>query len=162
MPEKRTIKKAQQKKQEGKAPSTQAGPFVHEEIKHIRKGKHGAKNVKQAIAIGLSKARRAGVEIPPLPGGKANMPEIRNTARIVVKKTSPKKSLAGVKRMLREPKGSASTEALSIQTKGAAKQRGKASLHAAALKAIKTKGKSGLRSAAAKAARTRAAQKTAA
>jgi hypothetical protein len=65
MPEKRTIKKARQDKRAGKSPSTQAGEFVHEEIDHIRKGKHGARSAKQAIAIGLSKARRAGVDLKP-------------------------------------------------------------------------------------------------
>lgn len=64
MPEKRTVKRAQAAKRAGKAPSTQAGEFVHEEIEHIREGKHGARSAKQAIAIGLSKARRAGVKIP--------------------------------------------------------------------------------------------------
>ena len=64
MPEKRTIDKAKQDEREGKAPSTQAGEFVHEEIEHIREGKHGARSAKQAIAIGLSKARRAGVKLP--------------------------------------------------------------------------------------------------
>jgi hypothetical protein len=64
MPEKRTIERAQRDKREGKAPSTQAGEFVREEMDHIREGKHGARSTKQAIAIGLSKARRAGVELP--------------------------------------------------------------------------------------------------
>jgi hypothetical protein len=63
MPEKTTLKRAREDKAEGKAPSTQAGEFVHEEIKHVRKGKHGARSTKQAIAIGLSKARRAGVKL---------------------------------------------------------------------------------------------------
>ena len=65
MPEKQTIENARRDAAEGKAPSTQAGEFVHEEIEHVRKGKHGARSVKQAIAIGLSKARRAGVRLPP-------------------------------------------------------------------------------------------------
>src|SRR5260370_26780894 len=65
MPEKETIRKARKDKREGKAPSTQAGEFVHEEIDHIREGKHGARSAQQAIAIGLSKARRAGVDLPP-------------------------------------------------------------------------------------------------
>src|SRR6266498_2495672 len=65
MPEKKTLERAKQDKREGKAPSTQAGEFVHEEIEHIREGKHGARSTKQAIAIGLSKARRAGVKLPP-------------------------------------------------------------------------------------------------
>src|ERR1700686_5162286 len=68
MPEKSTIRKAREDKREGKAPSTQAGEFVHEEIEHIREGKHGARSAKQAIAIGLSKARRAGVKLAPPKG----------------------------------------------------------------------------------------------
>src|SRR5689334_9316971 len=65
MPEKETIERAKEDKREGKAPSTQAGEFVREEMHHIREGKHGARSTKQAIAIGLSKARRAGVKLPP-------------------------------------------------------------------------------------------------
>src|SRR5437868_2964530 len=65
MPEKKTIERAKKDKNEGKSPSTQAGEFVHEEIEHVREGKHGARSTQQAIAIGLSKARRAGVELPP-------------------------------------------------------------------------------------------------
>jgi len=72
MPEKETIRRAQQDKREGKAPSTQAGEFVKEEMDHIREGKHGARSTKQAIAIGLSKARRAGVELPPPEKGAAS------------------------------------------------------------------------------------------
>src|SRR6476620_5851432 len=68
MPERETIKRAVRAKRQGKAPSTQAGEFVREEIHHIREGKHGARSTKQAIAIGLSKARRAGVDLPPPPG----------------------------------------------------------------------------------------------
>jgi uncharacterized protein DUF6496 len=70
MPEKKTLEKAREDRREGKAPSTQAGEFVHEEIEHIREGKHGARSTKQAIAIGLSKARRAGVPLPPPARGK--------------------------------------------------------------------------------------------
>ena len=72
MPEKETIQRAKQDEREGKAPSTQASEFVREEIHHIREGKHGARSTKQAIAIGLSKARRAGVKLPPPPRGKAS------------------------------------------------------------------------------------------
>src|SRR5438128_12113549 len=72
MPEKQTINRARKDAREGKAPTTQAGEFVHEEIDHIRKGKHGARSTKQAIAIGLSKARRAGVALPPPKKGKAS------------------------------------------------------------------------------------------
>ena len=70
MPEKKTIERARQDAREGKAPSTQAGEFVREEMEHIREGKHGARSTKQAIAIGLSKARRAGVRLPPSQGGE--------------------------------------------------------------------------------------------
>ena len=72
MPEKKTIEKARKAKREGKSPSTQASEFVHEEIEHIREGKHGARSTKQAIAIGLSKARRAGVDLPPPRRGKTS------------------------------------------------------------------------------------------
>ena len=71
MPEKKTVEQARRAKRQGKAPSTQAGAFVHEEIEHIREGKHGARSTKQAIAIGLSKARRAGVKLPPPKKGQA-------------------------------------------------------------------------------------------
>src|SRR5207245_9001479 len=71
MPEQETLERARQDAAEGKAPSTQAGEFVKEEMDHIREGKHGARSTKQAIAIGLSKARRAGVPLPPPSGGKS-------------------------------------------------------------------------------------------
>jgi Family of unknown function (DUF6496) len=63
MPEKKTVERAHEDAREGKSPSTQAGEFVREEMDHIREGKHGARSTKQAIAIGLSKARRAGVKL---------------------------------------------------------------------------------------------------
>src|SRR5438067_9809552 len=71
MPEKATVKRARTAKREGKRPTTQAGEFVREEIHHVREGKHGARSPKQAIAIGLSKARRAGVKLPPPPKDRA-------------------------------------------------------------------------------------------
>jgi len=71
MPEKETMRRARKDAEEGKAPSTQAGEFVREEIHHIREGKHGARSTKQAVAIGLSKARRAGVALPPPPAARA-------------------------------------------------------------------------------------------
>ncbi len=70
MPEKRTVQRARRDLRQGKSPSTAAGEFVKETIDHIREGKHGAKNARQAIAIGLSKARRAGVPLPPRKGDK--------------------------------------------------------------------------------------------
>src|SRR5437867_6468266 len=72
MPEKQTIQRAREDARQGKAPTTQAGEFVREEIEHVRKGKHGARSAKQAIAIGLSKARRAGVKLKPPKAGKAS------------------------------------------------------------------------------------------
>ena len=72
MPERETLRRARADKRAGKSPSTQAGEFVREEVHHVREGKHGARSTKQAIAIGLSKARRAGVKLPPPKGGKAS------------------------------------------------------------------------------------------
>src|SRR5256885_11787159 len=71
MPEKRTLERAARDKRQGKAPSTQAGEFIREEMDHIREGKHGARSSKQAIAIGLSKARRSGVALPPPKSGSS-------------------------------------------------------------------------------------------
>jgi hypothetical protein len=72
MPERQTLKRARKARREGKSPSTQAGPFVQEELEHVREGKHGARSAKQAIAIGLSKARRAGVKLAPPKKGQAS------------------------------------------------------------------------------------------
>src|SRR5690242_13440884 len=107
MPEKETLARARKDKREGKAPSTQAGEFVREEIEHVREGKHGVRSTKQAIAIGLSKARRAGVELPPPPPRKKSS-------------SSSSRSQGGKKAV--------SHEALSRQAHAAARQRGKASL----------------------------------
>src|SRR5438874_10034381 len=81
MPEKETLERARRDKQEGKAPSTQAGEFIREEFHHVREGKHGARSAKQAIAIGLSKARRAGVALPPPKKGKASAKTRKSAAR---------------------------------------------------------------------------------
>src|SRR5919109_252399 len=81
MPEKETIERAKQDKREGKAPTTQAGEFVREEIHHVREGKHGARSPKQAIAIGLSKARRAGVDLPPPEPGMTSETTRRSAER---------------------------------------------------------------------------------
>src|SRR5947209_19193685 len=98
MPEQKTIKRARKDKAEGKAPSTQAGEFVREEIDHIREGKHGARSTEQAIAIGLSKARRAGVNLPP-PVKVKSSASTRENARDALqhrgKKTSTKRANAG-------------------------------------------------------------------
>lgn len=97
MPEKKTVEKAKRARREGKAPSTQAGEFVREEVHHIREGKHGARSTKQAIAIGLSKARRAGVDLPPPEKGMVSEKTRRSAERARRSgqretKTSPRRS----------------------------------------------------------------------
>lgn len=164
MPEKDTIERARKDAREGKAPSTQAGEFVHEEIRHIREGKHGARSTKQAIAIGLSKARRAGVKLPPPKKGKASEETRRQAARALAKgqkaaakPPSPRRSRATRTALQHEGKEAASHTALSRQALASARKRGPADRSRAAQKAVRTKGKAGLRSAARKAARTREA-----
>src|SRR5258708_37772397 len=85
MPEKEVIERARRDAQEGKSPSTQAGEFVREEIEHGRQGKHGARSPKQAIAIGLSKARRAGIDLPPPKNNKSSPKERRPAERALSK-----------------------------------------------------------------------------
>jgi len=161
MPEKETIRKARADKRAGKAASTQAGEFVKEEIEHIRRGKHGARSTKQAIAIGLSKARRAGVKLPPPPKGTASAETRESAKRALAKrrshtKPSARRSKAMEAALKREPHAAASHTALSRQAHNAAKRRGPAARHRAALKAVKTKGPAGLHRAAVKAAEGRA------
>ena len=163
MPDKKTIKRAQQDKREGKATSTQAGEFVREEIEHIREGKHGARSAKQAIAIGLSKARRAGVDLKPPKKGTVSETTRKNARRAYVKgqrhePISPKRSRAGVKRLKDEPRSSASHKALSRQAHAAAKKRSASDRSASAKQASKTKGPRKRSEAAKKAARTRKAR----
>lgn len=162
MPNPSTTEKAKEDLREGKSPSTAAGEFVHEEIDHVREGKHGARSPQQAIAIGLSKARRAGIPLKPPQRGSARVKEKaerdyeKGKAGKAKKKTSARRSAARERVMKREPKSTASHRALSKQAKKAAKKRPASSRHAAAEKAVRTKGKAELRSAAKKAARTRA------
>lgn len=160
MPDKKTIKRAKQDKREGKSPTTQAGEFVHEEIEHIRKGKHGARSAKQAIAIGLSKARRAGVDLKPPKKGTVSE-KTRKSAKQAYKKgqkhepVSPARSRAGVRALKREPKSSVSRSALSRQAHQAARKRSPSERSASAKQAAKTKGPRKRSEAAKKAARTR-------
>ena len=133
MPEKRTIEKAEKAKQEGKAPSTQAGEFVHEEIKHIREGKHGARSPEQAIAIGLSKARRAGVKLPPPRRGTTSEETREGAIRDLEKgrkrtpvKPSAKRSRASSARLKRESRAAASPKALSQHAKKVAARKRRA------------------------------------
>ena len=144
MQEKETLKRARKDKREGKAPSTQAGEFVKEEIEHIREGKHGARSTKQAIAIGLSKARRAGVELPPPKNAsKETKEQAKRDLRKAKsgKKKSTKRSRATLKALKKEGRSAASKEALSRQARKAAKKRSGASRSRAAKKAAKTRKK---------------------
>jgi hypothetical protein len=144
MPEKETLERARKDKREGKAPSTQAGEFVHEEIEHIREGKHGARSTKQAIAIGLSKARRAGVELPP---SKNSSKETKEQAKRDLrkaksgKKPSAKRSRATRKALKKEGHSAASKKALSHQARSAAKKRSASSRSRSAKKAATTRKK---------------------
>ena len=119
MPEKETLNRARKDAREGKAPSTQAGEFVREEMDHIREGKHGARSAKQAIAIGLSKARRAGVDLPDPKGGKAS----NETKSGTNKPVSAKRSRATTQALKREGSAAASHQALSRQARQSAKSR---------------------------------------
>jgi hypothetical protein len=130
MAEKQTIERAKKAEREGKAPTTQAGEFVREEIEHIREGKHGARSTKQAIAIGLSKARRAGVKLPPPKKGTTSEATRKNAERDYRKgqsgttaKRSTKRSKARVQALKRESRAAASPAALSNQAKQAAVRR---------------------------------------
>ncbi len=126
MPEKITMKRAERDRREGKSPSTQAGEFVREEMEHIRRGKHGARSSKQAIAIGLSKARRAGVKLsPPKRGSAATKKKAQQDLKHAAshKPTSAKRSPARSKALKREPRSAASHRALSRQAKQSAKTR---------------------------------------
>ncbi|HLI82832.1 MAG TPA: DUF6496 domain-containing protein [Bryobacteraceae bacterium] len=133
MPEKKTIERARQDAREGKAPTTQAGEFVREEIEHIRKGKHGARSPKQAIAIGLSKARRAGVDLPPPKPGRTSERTRKQAERDLAKaksgqagkKPAAKRSRAVEGALQRESRQAASPEALAKQARGAAAARKK-------------------------------------
>jgi hypothetical protein len=144
MPEKETLERARKDKREGKAASTQAGEFVREEIEHIREGKHGARSTKQAIAIGLAKARRAGVDLPPSEGSSE---ETKEQAKRDLKKgksgkkPSSKRSRAAKKALKKEGRSAASKEALSRQAHKAAKKRSAASRSRSAKKAARTRKK---------------------
>jgi hypothetical protein len=159
MPEQEAIERARKDKEEGKSPSTQAGEFVREEMHHIREGKHGARSPQQAIAIGLSKARRAGVELNPPEKGKAS-DEVASQAKRDLKKgrtpgrtrTSRTRSRATMNALKREGHSAASHQSLSRQAHRAAQRRGRGARRSAANAAVKTKGAAGLRAAGRKAA----------
>lgn len=182
MPAKETLKRARQDKRAGKSASTQAGEFVREEIHHIRAGKHGARSAKQAIAIGLSKARQAGVDLPPPEPGKTSERTRRSAERAYARGhgAAPRRSPSGRRSraihaaLQREGTSAASHAALSAQAHRAAQKRspsersaaaeqasrtkGSEGRHAAAMKAVRTKGHAAMSRASHKAARTRASR----
>jgi len=143
MPEEDAIERAREDQREGLSPSTQAGEFVREEMEHIREGKHGARSPQQAIAIGLSKARRAGVKLPPPKRGrqrtrrqaKRDLAKGRRSRR----KPSPTRSRAVRSALKRESRRTASRKALSRQARRAARSRSAASRSRAAKKAARTR-----------------------
>jgi hypothetical protein len=145
MPDRKTLERAKKDKREGKAPSTQAGEFVREEIDHIREGRHGARSTEQAIAIGLSKARRAGVKLPP-PKKGATSERTRKRAerdyeagRKSAKRTSTKRAKATERALKRESRAPASRTALSKHARKVARKRSASSRSTAARKAARTR-----------------------
>lgn len=146
MPEKSTIQRAKRDRAEGKAASTQAGEFIREEMHHIREGKHGARSAKQAIAIGLSKARRAGFGAEPSPTAskKVRRKAAQESAR-AGRKPNPRRSRATERALEKEPHAAASTTALSRHAKASAERRrkggGPTSPRAVAKRAAKTRKK---------------------
>jgi Family of unknown function (DUF6496) len=147
MPDKETLEHAQEDKAEGKSLSTQAGEFVREEMEHVREGKHGARSTKQAIAIGLSKARRAGVELPPPKKGKTSARTRRQALRDLRKgragarRVSATRSRAVRRALKREGHRAATKKALSRQAHAAAARRSKAARSRSAKRAAATRKK---------------------
>lgn len=162
MPEKQIVERAKRAKRKGKASSTQAGEFVREEIHHIRQGKHGARSTKQAIAIGLSKARRSGVDLPPPEKGTVSEKSRRSAKRAYAsgqtgkRRRSSRRSKASERALKREGRSAASKKALARQARSAAQKRTRVNRSASARQAARTKGPRGRSAAARKAARVRA------
>jgi len=167
MPTAKTKQRARRDKGQGKAPTTQAGEFVREEMDQVRQGKHGARSTKQAIAIGLSKARRTGVDLPPPKRGTTSATTRRSAERAYARgqeapsrqTPSRRRSRATTAALQREGHGAASRGALAKQARSAAKRRSPSDRSAAARKAAQTKGPAGRSAAARKGARTRAAHR---
>lgn len=146
MPKKETIERAERDKREGKSPSTQAGEFIKEEMDEIRQGKHGARSTKQAIAIGLSKARRAGVKLPPPKKGTTSEKTRRSAERAYEAgqhhpqaQVNPRRSRAITKALKREGHEAASHKSLSLQAKSQSRQRTAAERSAIGRKAATTR-----------------------
>ena len=133
MPEKKTVERAKRDLRQGKSPTTAAGEFVREEIEHVREGKHGVRSTKQAIAIGLSKARRAGVPLAPPRKGTASRATRKSARRDLQvgkgqrkpRAPSRKRSVATVKALKREPRSPVSRRALAQHARQAAARRKK-------------------------------------
>jgi Family of unknown function (DUF6496) len=147
MPEKETVERAREDAREGKSPSTQAGEFVREEMHHVREGKHGARSAKQAIAIGLSKARRSGVKLRPPRKGSSSARTRSQAGRDYSKgqnrsrrKTSSRRSRAVIGALKKEGRSAASRRSLSRQAHAVARKRGAAPRKRSATKAVRTKG----------------------
>ncbi len=154
MPEKKTVEKAKEAKHQGKSASTQAGEFVREEMHHIREGKHGARSTKQAIAIGLSKARRSGVALSPPKRGRVSEKTRRSAERAYEKgrrgvNVSRRRSRATGSALKHESRATASRKALARQARSAAARRTQAARSISARRVVRTKGHRG-RSAAAR------------
>jgi hypothetical protein len=146
MPDPKTLQRARKDKREGKSPSTQAGEFVREEMEHIREGKHGARSTKQAIAIGLSKARRSGVDLPPPAPGRTSPGTRRRAARDVARgrsgagrKPSRKRSRATSRALRREGRAAASKPALARQARRQSRRRSAAERSRIGRKAARTR-----------------------
>jgi len=146
MPNRSTIERAKKDLRQGKSPSTAAGEFVREEIEHVREGEHGARSPQQAIAIGLSKARRAGIPLAPPRKGEVKESTRKSAKRDyekgqagVAEATSPRASRTRKKILEQEPHSSASHQALSAQTRTAARKRMSRDRQDAAAKAAETK-----------------------
>ena len=145
MPNRKTVNRARRDKRQGKSASTQAGEFVHEEIEHVRQGKHGARSTKQAIAIGLSKARRAGVKLPAPKKGTTSARTRRSAQRDSAAghrgahPPSRRRSRAVDKALRREPRRAASHTALSRQASRAARRRSAVARSRSAKKAARTR-----------------------
>jgi hypothetical protein len=147
MPDKQTLERARRDKRQGKSASTQASEFVREEMHHIREGRHGAKSAKQAIAIGLSKARRSGVALEPPKKGTTSEKTRKSAKRAYEAgqgaprraRSSARRARAVERRLRSEPRSAASHRALSRQAHESAKKRGPANRSMAARKAARTR-----------------------
>ena len=145
MPEKEVVERARRDAEQGKSPSTQAGEFVREEFEHVREGKHGVRSPQQAIAIGLSKARRAGVKLPPPKKGRTSRKTRAQAQRDLARgrgrrrSRSKARSRATTRALRRESRSSASHSSISAQSRRSARRRGRSARHGAARRGAQTR-----------------------